>query len=289
MSLLKVLIIPDVHGRTFWKDAINQFPYDIYPELEIIFLGDYLDPYSSYDGISKKDAYENFLEILEYSNKDNRVTLLIGNHDWHYFVNLDNCRIDNARSKDIEKLFKSNMHKFRLTKTIEINGTKYLFSHAGISKKCLDDIASMAKDEYDSWNPGDPDFNTYVDPDIDANYKWIEQFSNINNSHDFELFEKCLQNYDDSFYSGSISMISRDRGGWYAHGSLIWADVHEHLYSEDLDGYYQIFGHTITYPNGNPKEYSISPGGHNWAMLDASKAFILDDKRNILPIENGKS
>ena len=33
------LIIPDVHGRDFWKDAANRFPGNI------VFLGDYLDPY----------------------------------------------------------------------------------------------------------------------------------------------------------------------------------------------------------------------------------------------------
>lgn len=37
----KILIIPDVHGRTFWKYAIDNIDkYD-----KVIFLGDYLDPY----------------------------------------------------------------------------------------------------------------------------------------------------------------------------------------------------------------------------------------------------
>ena len=34
-----ILIIPDIHGRTFWKECIK-CECD-----EIIFLGDYLDPY----------------------------------------------------------------------------------------------------------------------------------------------------------------------------------------------------------------------------------------------------
>ena len=33
----KVLIIPDVHGRTFWKSAINKYPIEYYPNLQIIF------------------------------------------------------------------------------------------------------------------------------------------------------------------------------------------------------------------------------------------------------------
>ena len=46
-----ILIIPDIHGRTFWKECIK-CECD-----EIIFLGDYLDPYN-YEGISKQDALD---------------------------------------------------------------------------------------------------------------------------------------------------------------------------------------------------------------------------------------
>ena len=49
MKYSKILIIPDVHGRTFWhyaKDHVDE--YD-----KIIFLGDYLDPYR-YEGITEE-------------------------------------------------------------------------------------------------------------------------------------------------------------------------------------------------------------------------------------------
>ena len=36
---MKVLIVPDVHGRDFWKQAVNS------DADKIIFLGDYLDHY----------------------------------------------------------------------------------------------------------------------------------------------------------------------------------------------------------------------------------------------------
>ena len=36
----RILIIPDVHGRTFWRDAVEAAG-----EMPIVFLGDYLDPY----------------------------------------------------------------------------------------------------------------------------------------------------------------------------------------------------------------------------------------------------
>lgn len=281
----EVLIIPDVHGRTFWIDAISKFPIEEYPNLQIIFLGDYLDPYTGYEPITKEQAFNGFKSIMDLKDKDPRITLLIGNHDWHYFVNLDTCRIDYSREREIERIFRTNISKFRLHKIIELDGCKYLFSHAGITQKWLDDISSMAKDEYKNWNPGNPKETNYIDPATDEDYKWIGELSNINTSYNFELLEKCLQNYDNNFYTCPISIISRDRGGWYPHGSLIWADVHEHLYNEDIKGFYQIFGHTMPFPNGQ-KSYAISPNAHCWSMIDASQAFILDIEGNIEPLEN---
>ena len=52
-----ILVIPDIHGRSFWKEAVNNW------EGLIIFLGDYLDIYPD-EGISKKEAIRNFEEIL---------------------------------------------------------------------------------------------------------------------------------------------------------------------------------------------------------------------------------
>ena len=38
----KILVIPDLHGRGFWKEPCNNW------EGKIIFLGDYHDPYGEY-------------------------------------------------------------------------------------------------------------------------------------------------------------------------------------------------------------------------------------------------
>jgi len=284
MRNIEVLIIPDVHGRKFWKDAVSKFPQDKFPNLSIVFLGDYLDPYTGYEDITKEDAFVNFEEILEYAKNDSRVTLLIGNHDWHYFVSLDTCRIDRVREHQIEQMFKDNMSLFRLHKIIELDDIRYLLTHAGITQKWLNDVSSMAAQEYNEWNPGDSTSMNYVDPAIDEDYKWIGQMAHINETYDFSLLEKCLEKYDSNFYSCIPSMISRERGGWYPHGSLIWADVHEHLWNEELKGYYQIFGHTMSYPNGQ-MSYSISENGKSWAMLDASQAFVMDVKGNIELLE----
>jgi len=75
----EMIIIPDVHGRSFWKDAADRFP-----SAEFIFLGDYLDPYVE-EKISDEQAYRGLLEILEFKKtRPEEVTLLWGNHDLHY-------------------------------------------------------------------------------------------------------------------------------------------------------------------------------------------------------------
>ncbi len=277
MEQPQILIIPDVHGRKFWKEAINKFPKQEYPNLQIIFLGDYLDPYP-FENISQEEAFDNFIEILNLSIIDNRITYLIGNHDWHYFVDLDSCRMDFRKYEEINKCFVNNISSFELVKSIEINNKKYLFTHAGITNGWLNLISDFAKYEIKNWKTNDE----YPDKEKDPKYIWLTKLSDINNTHDFNIFNECLKYYNDTFYTCLISMISRERGGMYAYGSFIWADIHEHLNQQPLEDYYQIFAHSLSYPNYQQFDYEIND---NWAMLDASQAFIIDQENNIKPIE----
>ena len=73
-----VIIIPDIHGRQFWKDAVKDRENE-----DIIFLGDYMDPYEE-EEIGYNKALENFKEIIAFANEHKNVTLLLGNHDIHY-------------------------------------------------------------------------------------------------------------------------------------------------------------------------------------------------------------
>lgn len=62
---MKILVIPDVHGRTFWhvaKEIIDSVD-------KVVFLGDYLDPYY-HENISKLDTIANFKEILEFKKNN---------------------------------------------------------------------------------------------------------------------------------------------------------------------------------------------------------------------------
>ena len=110
-----ILIVPDVHGRKFWKEPCDSI--DKYEK--IVFLGDYVDPYE-YEGITKEEAVENFKEIISFARMNNgKVILLLGNHCLpyisEYFLNM-------------------------------VNGKRYLFSHAGICKSWFNKYQDKIKD-----------------------------------------------------------------------------------------------------------------------------------------------
>ena len=53
----EILVIPDVHGRDFWKEPCREW------EGKVIFLGDYHDPYTQQ--VSKNNSLEN-LKVLAF-------------------------------------------------------------------------------------------------------------------------------------------------------------------------------------------------------------------------------
>lgn len=122
----KILIIPDVHGRSFWHKAeelINEVD-------KVVFLGDYLDPYG-HEGITFDDALKEFEKILEFKNKyGDKVVMLVGNHDCHYISTsfMDCSRLNYLQRQDIHELYMKHIDKFQLVWELD----KWLFSHAGV-------------------------------------------------------------------------------------------------------------------------------------------------------------
>lgn len=131
----KILIIPDVHGRTFWKHAIECV--DSYEK--IVFLGDYLDPYP-HEGILFQQAVDNFEEILDFKKKNlDKVVLLLGNHDWHYVEEdfMDCSRLNRGRRSELHyTYYEKNLDLFQLVFIPESHNI--LFSHAGVYQEWLD-------------------------------------------------------------------------------------------------------------------------------------------------------
>lgn len=203
---MNILIIGDVHGRNFWKNAVEKHEKECD---KIIFLGDYLDPYP-WEKITRKEAINNFDEIINYKikNKD-KVILLLGNHDLPYYDrNFGRAtRYDSSNAWHIIEMFKSHRSIFKLAHEEEINGKKYIFTHAGLL--------------YD-WCKR----HTKLIPEIDINH------INLMISNEYGIM--------------SLTEVSRYRGGLHPYGSIVWADLYEmeHETNENLPWDYQIFGHS---------------------------------------------
>lgn len=131
--MAKILIVPDVHGRTFWHKA-----EELIDEVDqVVFLGDYLDPYP-HEGISFDDAIVEFTLILLFKEKyPDKVILLLGNHDMHYIVKefMDCSRLNKSKRKELYDLYNEYIDCFNLVHFIE---DKYLFSHAGLYEAWMD-------------------------------------------------------------------------------------------------------------------------------------------------------
>lgn len=229
---MKILIIPDVHGRDFWRKAVSREEYD-----KVIFLGDYTDPY--YGEATNEEALQGLKDIIQFK-KDNpdKCILLIGNHDCPYIWKeygkaLGNywCRHDYKNHEEINKLFNDNLDLFRLA--WECENKKYgkvLFTHAGVNSDFKEICGLNAED-----------INKFFFKEKSG------ELSNII----------------------GLAAVSYYRGGYGTYGSIVWADINEHIFNP-ITEVYQIFGHT----------YSTEPFiKDNFAMLDdgGKHYYILDD------------
>ena len=239
---MKVLIIPDVHGRKFWLDAKNEVNnFD-----KIIFLGDYVDPYPDE---KLNTLYENpficFKEIIEFKkNNLEKVVLLFGNHVLHYLWSNfpESTRYNRYNARDYYGLIIDNSTLFNLG-WIEDD---VIFTHAGITEFWKNVLADALGRE-------------------ECSYLEVGEF--LMNA-DIFTFDYKLKDI--------LGMISSYRGGFWKSGSCEWADVREHV-SDFVDneivpfnyeGCYQVFGHSQL--RDKPLIYDT------WACLDCRKMFIMD-------------
>lgn len=246
---MKILIIPDIHGRTFWKQPCKNIDkYD-----KVVFLGDYLDPYEP-EHIKVEDAINNFTEIIKFKTKYNdKVILLLGNHDLHYWSykflkECGGCRISTSYHVMIKNLFLANNNKFNLayeTKNI-------LFTHAGYMQEWA---AAYSNNQF-TIEPTADSLNKLLNPDLE----------------------------------NALYAVSSIRGGYDNVGSCVWSDVSEKMdYDESNDlinntgvTKYQIFGHTLQidynkYHNHHKWIFGKPVITRFWSMLDNGHAYEIND------------
>lgn len=132
----KILILGDIHGRSFWKEPCKSW------KDTIVFLGDYHDPYGEWvdEEPNNKESLINLRELSDFvkqreSEHPFSTICLLGNHDLPYFTGNLKCRYDKANEKEVKSLIESLRPQVTYElwdETVEpIN--KFLFSHAGFT------------------------------------------------------------------------------------------------------------------------------------------------------------
>lgn len=229
-----ILIFPDIHGRTFWENPLNDaISKDIINE--IVFLGDYFDPYYD-EGITVEDSITNFKHLIEVLNsiKDKvKISMLIGNHDLHYINDTfykygGGSRFSKAYSKEIKELLLNCPFNLTLSYETNVNGDKVLFTHAGVSKE------------------------------------WEER--HFPNGVTVDGLNNLL---NDSNGAKALSEVGYERWGEFDGGSIVWNDVdNKYISKYCTNGYdYEIFGHS--------QQLQDPVITDKFAMLDCRKAFLL--------------
>ena len=241
-----MIIIPDIHGRTFWKEPVSKA---LETGENIIFLGDYVDPYE-YEGIDAADAFKGFLGILEVKKAaPEKVTLLLGNHDLHYLhFGLGGGRQDFLRGGQIKQLLRENAPLFDIAAIRTAGGKKFLFTHAGIRKGWLNEHGDLFPD------------NGALAACNALNGMW----------HNQNRLPALLN---------ILSDVSASRWGNAPYGSPVWNDVEDMADDADeLPGYYQIFGHS------QQRERPVITD--HLACLDVRRPFVLrEGQPGIEPVE----
>lgn len=243
---MKILIIPDVHGRSFWKEAVEHHMDECD---KVIFLGDYVDPYRD-EGVSKKQAMAILDEIIAFKKENSdKVVLLLGNHDAHYCLNgfVRSSRFDSSHNRKIREKFMSHRSFFKLAHEETVAGKRILFTHAGLMNS------------------------------------WVERNQEIITDTSADGLNKLLDSPAGTRVLCDISNYRTWLGD--PTGSILWSDIMEKgdvddngkvFSNEDAaaKGYdFQIFGHTLI------KQQIITDA---WACLDCMKAFILNDDGGIV-------
>lgn len=126
---MEILVLPDIHSRLFWKETVDKWTG------QIIFLGDYIDPYPFEWPDELPNPVDSLLEILNFKDcNQERVTLLLGNHDFHYLFNEYNgSRLDLINWNTLHQIYNEDKEFFQIAKQIDDT----LFTHAGVSTAWL--------------------------------------------------------------------------------------------------------------------------------------------------------
>jgi hypothetical protein len=128
---MKLVAIGDIHGHDSWKQVVAQEQdADMF-----VFVGDYFDSFT----VKGLDQINNFLDIIEFKKQSKvPVTLLIGNHDHHYYPGVDDSGTSGYQTLLAPSIkYVVNENKQYLQAAYQVG--EFVFTHAGLSSEWLDD------------------------------------------------------------------------------------------------------------------------------------------------------
>ena len=207
----KILVLPDIHGRKFWRKALEKHMEEV--DL-VVALGDYHDPYYDDEGITYKSSLVNMRDFFDFANEHkDKIVRLLGNHDLHYIDETvgKSSRYDEVNAKYIRQLLMENLESMKIAHEAEIEGKKYLFTHAGLCKS------------------------------------WVKTYGETIGELAVENLNKLPYTKEGLV---SLGAYSKYRGwGGEKTGSVIWSDVRERILTptENYTEFFQVFGHTRSY------------------------------------------
>lgn len=185
---MKIVVIPDVHGKNDWKSIVEKHINDCH----IVFIGDY------FDGVDTDPMEEelNFLQIIDLKKAYfDKVTLLLGNHCLHYIYNKHDyicSRYNHTYGPQWSSLYKKHEELFKVAFQVD----NYLFTHAGIANKWLKMVVEHLKE-----------------------FGLLDDYSNMANT-----LNKVNEDKDVRW---NLHCVGRYRGGFDPAGGITWADIYE--------------------------------------------------------------
>jgi hypothetical protein len=118
------LAIGDIHGRPFWKNYLDKDFSEYY------ILGDYFD---SFD-IPFAKQMSNFADIVRSAQKDNRIKLCLGNHDYHYLMNNSYEQYSGFQWAHAINIQEVLIDAIGLLNIVYETNDRIILSHAGLTK-----------------------------------------------------------------------------------------------------------------------------------------------------------
>ena len=112
-----ILVIPDLHGRPFWREAALGAD-----GRHIVFLGDYADPFPD-EGLSPEQALAELEAVISLKREHpDKTSLLLGNHDLQYlWPDFPKTRFDERNARRYASLYMENVYGVKTPRVALLN------------------------------------------------------------------------------------------------------------------------------------------------------------------------